>query len=83
MKITFFLIGILLFHACPTPEGKELKKAEWLLGTWENNTPRGSIYEHWNKSDPQKFSGRSYTLKDRDTMVFETLQLIEEDGELF
>ncbi|MDA4694100.1 hypothetical protein NY544_00095, partial [Enterobacter hormaechei] len=28
---------------------KPIDKAMWLIGTWENKTARGSIYESWKK----------------------------------
>lgn len=58
-------------------------KAEWLIGTWENKTPRGSIYETWIKTNHKKLSGKSYILKEKDTIVFETIELVQQEGNLF
>lgn len=53
------------------------------MGTWENKTPRGSLYEHWTKVNDHELSGKSYMVNDRDTMVFETVRLLEEQDSLF
>ena len=56
----------------------KIKKAEWLVGTWVNRTQRGDIYETWSKKTSLELSGKSYLLKANDTIVLETVQLIEE-----
>lgn len=60
-----------------------IEKAEWLIGTWENKTSRGSIYETWSKVNDTEFSGKSYALKERDTILFESIRLVQEEGTLF
>ncbi|MGB6037922.1 MAG: DUF6265 family protein [Cryomorphaceae bacterium] len=78
----FWLFGITLLLGFSPPNGSELKKADWLLGTWENPTTRGSVYEHWVKLNAREFEGKSYMLSETDTVVFETIRLVEEDGHL-
>ena len=60
----------------------ELKKMEWLLGTWETKTPKGSLYETWTRKNNTEFQGKSYFLKNKDTLLFETVRLIEKDKKL-
>lgn len=61
----------------------EIKKADWLIGTWENKTSKGSIYENWNRKNEYEFSGKSYILKEKDTIIFENIQIVQNNKELF
>ncbi|HTN44834.1 MAG TPA: DUF6265 family protein [Flavipsychrobacter sp.] len=61
----------------------DIKKAKWLIGTWENKTRKGSLYETWSKVNDNEFSGRSYSIKDKDTIFFETIQLVQEQDGLY
>jgi len=62
--------------------GNDLKKAAWLIGTWENKTPKGSLYETWKKANDNEFSGKSYIIQEKDTIIFETLRLVQEGNEV-
>ncbi|OPC06274.1 hypothetical protein BAS09_01430 [Elizabethkingia ursingii] len=62
---------------------KPIDKAMWLIGTWENKTFRGSIYESWKKINENELAGKSYALKDADTIIFETVQLKQEGESLY
>lgn len=81
-KTRFWLFagGLLLGFS---PQGvSPLKNAEWMLGTWENPTSRGTVYEHWEKLSPTEFAGKSYMLSEADTVIFENIRLVEEAGHL-
>ncbi len=56
----------------------QLDQASWLIGTWENKTSRGSMYETWRRVDEKALAGRSYMLREKDTIVFENVQLVQE-----
>ena len=77
------IAGVILFYACSTKPKSNLKKAEWLIGTWENKNQRGSIYETWSKTNENEFSGMSYIIKEKDTVVFENIRLVQEQDGLF
>ncbi|RPD39365.1 DUF6265 family protein [Chitinophaga barathri] len=62
---------------------KQIGKAAWLIGTWENKTSRGVTYETWNKLNEDEFQGKSYALKGKDTVVFETVQLLQKNDRLY
>ncbi|MCZ6703881.1 MAG: DUF6265 family protein [Ignavibacteria bacterium] len=83
LNIVFIIVGISIFYGCNTDTEKQIKKAEWLIGTWENKTSRGSIFETWNRVNDNELSGKSYILKDKDTIVFETIRLLQENDILF
>lgn len=81
----FFIAVVCLTILCAwtTKQTNDIKKAEWLIGTWENKTPKGSIYETWNKVSDNEFTAKSYIIKEKDTIVFESIQLVQEQGGLF
>ncbi len=61
----------------------DLDKTQWLIGTWEQKTARGSLFETWKKASPNEFHGKSYMLKEKDTLVFENIKLVQQAGGLF
>ena len=56
---------------------KPIDKAMWLIGTWENKTSRGSVYES-GRINGNELSGKSYAVKGADTIIFRTVQLKQE-----
>jgi hypothetical protein len=72
------VIGILVILTCGSCTGQQITKAEWLIGTWENSTPKGSIYESWTKVNDTEFAGKSYITQEKDTLVFETIRIVQE-----
>jgi Domain of unknown function (DUF6265) len=77
------IVGLILFCSWSAKETSEINKCEWLIGTWENKTPKGSVFETWIKSGEKELSGKSYIVKESDTIVFETIRLIQEQEGLF
>jgi len=77
------VFGFVVLCAWTVHQTNEIKKAEWLIGTWVNTTPRGNIYEMWSKSNDQEFMGKSFKVKETDTIVFENIRLVQEQGGLF
>ena len=61
----------------------DMEKMSWLLGTWENTRPKGSIFETWTKTNNDEYMGKSYMIKGQDTIVFENIQLANEQTGLF
>jgi len=82
-KLIFAFIGFTLLIGWTVKQTNDIKKAEWLIGTWENKTKKGSIYETWSKTNDNEFSGKSYIIKDKDTIVFENIRLVQEQDGLF
>ncbi|SEM46188.1 hypothetical protein SAMN05421856_103364 [Chryseobacterium taichungense] len=82
-KFLIEVVGLVILCAWTTNQTNDITKAEWLVGTWENKTRRGSIYETWNKTNDNEFSGMSYIIKENDTSVFENIQLVQEQYALF
>lgn len=83
-KIFLLIVSSCIFSAWATKkQSNEIKKAQWLIGTWENKTSKGSLYETWNKENDYKLSGKSYMIKSNDTIVFENIQLLQNKDGLF
>lgn len=82
-KFLILFVGLTTICAWTTKQTNDIKKAEWLIGTWENKTQRGSIYETWSKTNENEFSGMSYIIKEKDTVVFENIRLVQEQDDLF
>lgn len=82
-KFFITIIGLTMLCAWTMTHTENIKKAEWLIGTWENKTPKGSIYETWSKTNDNEFSGTSYSIKENDTVVFETIRLTQEQDGLY
>ncbi|MGE8341233.1 MAG: DUF6265 family protein [Flavobacterium sp.] len=60
-----------------TIEKDKIKKADWLIGNWENKTPEGILSENWQKLNDSTFSASSYFIKEKDTLHFETIVLAQ------
>lgn len=58
-------------------------RTNWLIGTWETRSPRGSLFEEWSRLNKDELSGRSYFIRDGDTVVVETIRLVSEGENLF
>jgi hypothetical protein len=82
-KIVAASISIIVFCCWTIQQKNEIKRAEWLVGTWENKTKKGSIYETWVKGSDSELLGKSYMLNNKDTVVFETVKLVQEKNNLF
>ena len=57
-----------------------IENIKWLVGTWANRTSRGTIYETWTEMNDTELFGMSYIIKEEDTVIFETIRIIEKDG---
>lgn len=77
------VFGISIMYAFVIKDVNNIDKASWLIGTWENKTQRGSIYETWMRVNDHELSGKSYIIQERDTVVFENIRLIEEEKGLY
>lgn len=85
MKIILCAVAFssIILCSCTNQHKEEIEKTEWLIGTWENKTGRGSIYETWSKINNKELSGKSYAIKEIDTIVFEVIQLIQKQNNLW
>ncbi len=53
-------------------------RLHWLVGSWQRETPRGTIYESWLAQGDLELLGKSFTVRPGgDTVLFETIQLVQ------
>lgn len=61
---------------------EKLEKMNWLIGSWEQKLPNGTLKETWTKENDSTFSGDSYFINTKDTVHFESIKLIQNAEEL-
>lgn len=83
LYILFVAAGCLLSSFIMQQEGK-LHQAAWLLGTWKNTVSGKISYETWRRENAFTYNAQAYRLNGHDTIVSETIKLMEEkDGLLY
>lgn len=60
-----------------------LKKGNWLIGSWENNTKDMNFVEIWKIANDSIYSAESYVLVSKDTVFYESVNLIQKNDSLF
>jgi hypothetical protein len=61
----------------------DLKKLEWILGTWQRETTHGLMFEDWKVINESFWEGKSFRLAGNDTIILEKLSLVVMDDNLF
>jgi len=82
-KLSIFLLTTLLLFSCETDQTTKFFKVDWLIGTWEIKSSKGAVYETWKKNRNYEFEGKSYIIRNSDTIVLETIKLIMESDDIF
>lgn len=82
VKLCIVVLCSFIFIAA-AKESDNINKATWLVGTWENKTSRGTIYETWIKNSNNELSGKSYIIKEKDSIVFETIRLLQMQNSIY
>lgn len=61
------------------PDEKQLgvKVAGWLIGEWGNTSVQGTLYESWVIDNDSVFTGRSYFIRQGDTVSSEAIKLVQ------
>ena len=79
-----FLLAICCF-SCEQKSATyaELEKASWFLGRWENKTTEGTFSEEWKKENDSLLLGKSFFIKENDTLFSETVRLEQQKNDLF
>ena len=62
---------------------EKLATMNWLLGNWENKMTEGNLSESWEKKDDSTFVGHSYFIKEKDTISFESIELLQKGDAIF
>ena len=86
MKILSCLLVLVLFTSCQSKSDKKFEKLEkmsWLVGSWEQKLPDGTLVETWEKQNDSTFIGGSYFVKEKDTIHSESVILTQKKEDLF
>lgn len=70
--LLFVVINVSLAQQ-PVYSGKEFKPLHGLIGSWKMESPRGAIYEEWQVGRDNQLAGRSYKIKNNDTLILENV----------
>lgn len=83
---------VLITYGCVKPISKSTSdkvktidsyQINWLLGSWQNVTPRGVIVENWMQKDVYSYKGQSVFIQNGDTSVMENIVLKAETNGLY
>lgn len=61
---------------------KKLKEAAWIIGSWQMATSTGSLYENWREASDTLLVGKSFSVKNADTVLIESINIVEHGGEI-
>lgn len=82
MKNSIYIL-LVVFTLTSCQKSKEVSKIvgkDWLLGKWENKSEGGNLEETWTKVNDSTFQGKSYYIKGKDTLHFESI-VLQQNGE--
>lgn len=79
-KLIFTLAVSSLFLVSCT---KDIKKAQWLIGSWEHNSSDGNFSENWKVLNDTTYLGNSYFVIEGDTVFAEEVHLVQREKGLF
>ncbi|WP_149243266.1 DUF6265 family protein [Dyadobacter sp. 32] len=86
-KLLLIISLLLSMHVGYAQESnkQKFKKLEWLTGKWirTNSSAGESGYETWNKVSDLKLSGKGITLKGKEAVFTENLELIGKGNDIF
>ncbi len=83
---TLAFVALLTIVSCKKTENSakdKIKTADWLIGNWENQLEQGTLSESWEKANDSTFNGKSFFIKDKDTLNNETIVLSQKGNDLF
>lgn len=86
MKTTTSLVSLFfLVIACQknnSIEKDQIKKTDWLIGNWYQNTATGTITENWQKVNDSTYKATSFFIKEKDTIHKESIILQQKEETL-
>jgi len=84
MKQIALLTSIsLLIIACSQKPTVTIADLDWIIGTRSSQQDQMLIYESWSKTSDELLTGKSYYTENGDTMLLETIEIKQIDGEIF
>ncbi len=82
MKKTLPALIALTLLSISCAKEKNITKAEWLIGNWDNKSAEGYLVENWKKVNDSVFNGESYFIVGNDTVFAETVVLDDVSGKM-
>ena len=61
----------------------KLNQLHWLLGTWQNVSEEGTSKEVWTKVNDSLYVAESFTIVESDTVFYETVQLFQDNTDVY
>jgi hypothetical protein len=83
LSVLVLILLMCLFSCQQKTIFSELKKTNWFLGRWENKTPEGTFSEEWKIENDSLLLGKSFFIKENDTLFSETVRLVQREKDLF
>jgi len=62
---------------------EQLKKAEWLIGTWGHTSIEGQLVESWTVKNDSVYAGTTYFMVGKDTVFAENITLEQMGSDLY
>ncbi len=86
-----FLAFILLLTSCKDSENtdpdakvySQIKKADWLVGRWDDNDVQSDFWEHWERANDSTLVGEAFLVVEYDTIFSDSMAIYEKSGGLF
>ena len=98
-KLLVFVSVIAVFYSCKNETQKEisvvdetvmpskkidkLSQLNWLLGSWQNVSEESTSKEIWTKVNDSLFEAKSFTIVENDTLFSETVQLFQDNQDVY
>jgi hypothetical protein len=85
-KIIGFIVVVVMVSCKNNSAEKKfdkLEKLNWLVGSWEQKLPEGTLVENWKMENDSTYSGESYFIKEKDTLSFESIELLQKGDMLY
>jgi hypothetical protein len=84
-SLLLFLFSVTILISCKKQaekdnsikEYKQLKKANWFLGNWENNSKEALFKESWSQKNDSSYFAESIVIVEKDTVFYEKMDLYQ------
>ena len=98
-KLLVFVSVIVVLYSCKNETQKEsvsgtdsietskridkISQLNWLLGSWQNISEDGTSKEIWSKVNDSLYVAKSFTIVENDTVFSETVQLFQDQEDVY
>lgn len=83
-KVILFLTIGFLFSCGDEKPGDAIHSLTWLEGTWINNSDTvTTASEKWQRTSPLSYDGFGMTMSEGDTLFYENLKILQENGTIY